>query len=281
VTLRGALILSLISVGVSGTPARSVDCVVYSSMDTRFADAAAVFEGRVVSVEWIPGRECCHVLSGHVTLETDRWWKGEPVKRLKIGAVGQIFDLGESYVVFAFGNPPAADGCNGLQPLRESTHVVQWLARKQVRRATPLSSVVGRQARPELPPFGQIAGDLQLDPRPALENKGGQNLLALIDLEDPLIGLETRSSDWRHDSGAVMRVTEVLTGKPQTMSSRPMWSEFTPPFLRRVIATIDRTRSMSIDIAGSHVCIEDKRGRFWFFRTVQADGWRPRLPLGV
>src|SRR5688572_18196627 len=99
----GLLLLSavMLCVGFSPTPAaRNVDCVIYGSFAKEFEASAVVFEARVVAVEWIPGRECCHVLSGWATLQTDRWWKGEPVRMIRLGAAGQIFKVGEHYVVF-------------------------------------------------------------------------------------------------------------------------------------------------------------------------------------
>ena len=44
--------------------AGAAECVSYGSLEKEFAAARAVFDARVISVDWIPGRECCHVLSG-------------------------------------------------------------------------------------------------------------------------------------------------------------------------------------------------------------------------
>jgi hypothetical protein len=138
---RMSVKLLLLSVGLLGvgfspaSPAWSVECVVYGSLDKEFEASAVVFEARVVAVEWIPGRECCHVLSGWATLQTDRWWKGEPVRMIRLGAAGQIFKVGEHYVVFGFGAPPTADGCNNTKPIKESERTLEWLALKPSRRA--------------------------------------------------------------------------------------------------------------------------------------------------
>ena len=272
----GTLVLTLVCVGLVTASARRAECVVYGSLDREFSDAAAVFEGRVIAVEWIPGRECCHVLSGHVTIETDRWWKGEPVRQIRIGAVGQIFDLGESYVLFAFGKPLMADGCNSTRRLKESSSTLQWLTRQRVARAKPLSSAATPVRPRELPRFCQDAPQVKADFQPEVDNKNGQKLLALLGLSSAVIGLSARSSDWRNDSEAVTRVTEVLGGKPGALWSRAMWSEGVSAMSRRVMATIDPARAMRIDIAGNHVCVEHTDGRFWFFRTVPVDGWRPR-----
>ena len=110
------------------------DCVLYS-LEQEFGASAAVFEGRVIAVEWIPGRECCHTLSGWATFETDRWWKGKPSARLRIGASGQIFNVGERYIVFAFGKPLVADGCNNTDLVKDSAKTLAWLAKKPSRRA--------------------------------------------------------------------------------------------------------------------------------------------------
>ena len=127
---------ALLGVGFVPTSAgRSVDCVNYGSFDQEFEASAVVFEARVVAVEWIPGRECCHALSGWATLQTDRWWKGEPVTMIRLAAAGQIFKVGEHYVVFGFGAPPIADGCNSTKPIKESARTLKWLAQKPSRRA--------------------------------------------------------------------------------------------------------------------------------------------------
>lgn len=114
--------------------AGAAECVSYGSLEKEFAAASAVFDGRVISADWIPGRECCHVLSGWVTLEANRWWKGQPAKRLKIGAVGQIFNVGGHYMVFGFGDPLVADGCNSTKLIAESSKTLEWLSKKPTRR---------------------------------------------------------------------------------------------------------------------------------------------------
>jgi hypothetical protein len=113
-----------------------VDCINYRSFDEKFGYAAAGFEARVIAVDWIPGRECCHALSGWATVQTERWWKGEPVRELKLGAAGQIFKVAERYVIFGFGKPLAADGCNKTRPIHESGRVLEWLAKKPSNRAS-------------------------------------------------------------------------------------------------------------------------------------------------
>jgi hypothetical protein len=137
--MKANLLLSgllLGSVGAAPLPSSvGVECIGYRSLDEEFAHAAAVFEARVIAVDWIPGRQCCHVLSGWATVQTERWWKGEPVKELKLGAVGQIFKVAERYVVFGFGKPITADGCNSTRPSRDSGKVLDWLAKKPNKRA--------------------------------------------------------------------------------------------------------------------------------------------------
>jgi len=135
VVVLGIVATGLVSVPVS-TITAAADCVIYGSVDKEFAEASAVFEARVTAVEWIPGRECCHVVSGSASLETDRWWKGEPVRTIKISAAGQIFEIGKRYVVFGFGTPPIADGCNRTRPIEESVKTLEWLAKKPNRRAS-------------------------------------------------------------------------------------------------------------------------------------------------
>jgi hypothetical protein len=132
------LLLGLLLGSVAAAPMPSTDiveCIVYRSLDEEFAHSAAVFEADVIAVDWIPGRECCHVLSGWATVRTERWWKGEPVKELKLGAAGQIFKVAERYLVFGFGKPLTADGCNSTKPIHESSKVLDWLAKKPYRRA--------------------------------------------------------------------------------------------------------------------------------------------------
>jgi hypothetical protein len=48
---------------------------------------------------------------------------------------------------------------------------------------------------------------------------------------------------------------------------------------RRLVATVDSKRSMRIDVAGHHVCVQDGMGQTWFFRsksTVGEDSRRER-----
>jgi hypothetical protein len=134
-----ALFFGVILATMSATaerPSRSgSECVAYLSWEQEFAASTAVFEGRVIAVDWIPGRECCHVHSGWATLQTDRWWKGEPVRELKVAAAGQIFSVGERYVVFAFGDAPATDGCNSTKPVKQASKTLEWLEKKPSRRA--------------------------------------------------------------------------------------------------------------------------------------------------
>jgi len=130
----GAILLVTLLTPVSRAGVHS-ECVAYSSLEKEYEAAVVVFVGRVMAVDYIPGRECCHVLSGHATLEVDRWWKGQPAKRLKIGAVGQIFEVGNDYVVFGFGNPLVADGCNSTKTTKDSASTLRWLAKKPYRRA--------------------------------------------------------------------------------------------------------------------------------------------------
>jgi hypothetical protein len=109
--------------------------VIYSSLEKEYEAAAAVFVGRVVAVDYLPGHEGFHALSGQVTLETGRWWKGQPVRRLQLGAVGRIFAVGQEYVVFAFSKSLWADGCNSTKALKDSENTLRWLAKKPSRRA--------------------------------------------------------------------------------------------------------------------------------------------------
>jgi hypothetical protein len=132
------VVLAIVAAAFPAVPASTTaaaECVIYGSLDKEFADASVVFEARVTAVEWIPGRECCHVLSGWATLQTDRWWKGNPVKTIRMGAAGQIFKVDTRYVVFGFGAPPVADGCNSTKPINESIKTLEWLAKKPSRRA--------------------------------------------------------------------------------------------------------------------------------------------------
>ena len=50
-----------------------------------------------------------------------------------IGAVGQIFKVGSEYVVFGFGSPLVADGCNSTKLTKESETTLKWLAKKPSR----------------------------------------------------------------------------------------------------------------------------------------------------
>ena len=113
--IKVSVLLLCVVVGALGfAPVESSndrDCIIYS-IDEEFKAAAAVFEARVTAVDWITGRECCHVLSGWATVQTERWWKGRPVKEVKLEAVGRIFSVGERYIIFGFGKPLVADGCN-------------------------------------------------------------------------------------------------------------------------------------------------------------------------
>ena len=110
------------------------DCITYPSLAKEYATAASVFVGRVRSVEYIPGRECCHVLSGYATLDVVRWWKGQLPKQVRIGAVGQIFKVDTEYVVFAFGPTLVADNCNSTQPTNTAARTLSWLNDKPSRR---------------------------------------------------------------------------------------------------------------------------------------------------
>jgi hypothetical protein len=115
----------LLSVAAAAPPPAA--CVLYPEIREEFDAAVSVFEGRVIKTEYIPGRECCHVLSGRATFRVSRTWKGDSRSRMEIGVVGRIFEEGKDYVVFAFGPPPVADGCNRTRVAGESRDTIDWL----------------------------------------------------------------------------------------------------------------------------------------------------------
>lgn len=105
-----------------------------------------------------------------------------------------------------------------------------------------------------------------------LDNREKRSLSALISIEAPFVRIESRSPDW-NDAEARARIRDVVASKPGFLTPHLAWSELVMPEVRGVVATLDDARKTKIEIAGSHVCVQDNVGEVWFFRTVPADGW--------
>ncbi len=106
------------------------------------------------------------------------------------------------------------------------------------------------------------------------ENTASQSLSTLISLPVASVRIEWSSGDWKDAGDARDRVLEVLSSKPGELASGRSWAEAEGRERRRVVASLDDRRSMRIDIAGNHVCVQDANAQTWFFRTVDVDGWR-------
>ncbi len=107
----------------------SRECVVYPDIDDEFAAATAVFVGRVASVKELQGLRGAHVLTGSATIEIERSWKGQPPRRVELNLVGNRFEVGKRYVVFAFGPGLVADTCNRTKAVASSKETLDWLSR--------------------------------------------------------------------------------------------------------------------------------------------------------
>ncbi len=107
-----------------------------------------------------------------------------------------------------------------------------------------------------------------------LENTERRRLVELLMVPVQTIRIEARSRDWQNASEESSRVSEVLASAPATLSSGITWSEMLNEKQRRLVATVDSKRSMRMDVAGRHVCVQDASGQTWFFRTLEVDGWR-------
>jgi hypothetical protein len=122
------LVLALI-VLTGASPATAGQCVQYPTVQEEFEAAFLVFEGRVLRLEEIPGRECCHQVNGKVTFQVKRSWKGhtDGVLRPTIGVTDGIFQQGRDYIVFASGPPAVATGCSRSAPVGEAASTIAWL----------------------------------------------------------------------------------------------------------------------------------------------------------
>jgi len=126
--------------------------------------------------------------------------------------------------------------------------------------------------------FAESLSSAQGQPNPPrrnsmIENRERRSLATLISLKEPFVRIESRSRDWKSDEEALARVLEVVASKPGFVTPGPGWSEMVVPGVRGVVATLDESRKMKMEIAGFHVCVQDSSGQVWFFRTVPVDGW--------
>ena len=106
-----------------------------------------------------------------------------------------------------------------------------------------------------------------------LENKDKRTLMDLIHLSSTSIRIEEKTTDWKTESAATGRVTEVLQSRPGPINSLPLWAEGFALGVQTVTAQLGK-KGEKIQITGYHVCVRDASGKFWFFRTVPADGWK-------
>ncbi|HKY21107.1 MAG TPA: hypothetical protein VJM31_07800 [Vicinamibacterales bacterium] len=104
--------------------------------------SAAVFRGRVVSLEPLPDNT-----ASIATFDVEQWWKGSRARTVKVLSCGgkpsgdlevicvhgpYKFVLGVSYVVFALRYPATnpvleASSCRSTATVEESADVIKWL----------------------------------------------------------------------------------------------------------------------------------------------------------
>lgn len=107
---------------------------------------------------------------------------------------------------------------------------------------------------------------------PRMENDDKRVLSELLELLDPLVQIEYRSSDWKGATAAERRVREVLKLKPRYLAPAPLWADGEMFGRTNIIAVLGSTGTTKFEIVGTKVCVKDTTGRFWFFRT--GDVWK-------
>ena len=111
-----------------------------------------------------------------------------------------------------------------------------------------------------------FAAKFAADVRQLFENGREQ----CIQIEGP-IKLESKSPDWKSEADALKRLQEVLNSKPLQVQSMPLWSEAGSMKFEYVGASLGKA---TIESEWHLVCVKDRDGAPWYFRTVAVDGWQ-------
>ena len=136
--VTGALALGLLAGSPRQLDARS--CVVGLSNDGHFELSRAVFLGQVVEQRVVPHGQDGNVVE--TTFSVDTQWKGERTSRATVrtcGGAGAVcsdhytFELGQWYVVFAWGHPLRASSCSLTSTREAGASVLAWLRDRPLR----------------------------------------------------------------------------------------------------------------------------------------------------
>jgi hypothetical protein len=116
------------------------DCPIVN-FDTEFANAAAIFEGRAIKQEVVTTTRGGRVTE--TTLDVEQLWKGLSDRTVRVQTcswalpnAGLVcsedfhFTVGETYLVFASGQPLETSGCRPTERVDRADKQLQWLSNK-------------------------------------------------------------------------------------------------------------------------------------------------------
>ena len=130
----------MFSIATSPGPVQARSCVAPEPIEVEFKRSAAVFRGRVTSLNVVRGRGGESDLQTVATFDVQQWWKGGRSKTVEVRSCGGSegnkevicthgfqFELGASYVVFATRQPLETSICLRTDTVERSANTLRWL----------------------------------------------------------------------------------------------------------------------------------------------------------
>jgi hypothetical protein len=105
-------------------------CVEFRKPEELFAHSEVVFRGTVVATE-ATGETGDHQIVEIATLRVAQVWKGDPGRRVRVGA-DRGFKIDKEYLVFAGGQPLTTTIlCRWTEPIEQAKAKLDWLAKRK------------------------------------------------------------------------------------------------------------------------------------------------------
>jgi hypothetical protein len=132
--------VAMLCIVQSPGPIQARSCAAPEPIEVEYKRSAAVFRGRVTSLNVMRGGGGTFDLQTVATFDVQHWWKGRRSKSVEVRScggkepgnevictVGFEFELGVNYVVFATRRPLETSSCLRTNTIEKSTDVLKWL----------------------------------------------------------------------------------------------------------------------------------------------------------
>jgi hypothetical protein len=112
-----------------------------TTLESQFADSTAVFVGRAIAQRVVPATRDPLERETETTFQVEDRWKGEAATTVRVQTCGWKdgndaltcsddfrFAIGESYLVFAMGQPLRTSSCLPTNRMDRADRTLQWLS---------------------------------------------------------------------------------------------------------------------------------------------------------